>query len=192
MISYPFLFSNSYAESSDNRYPNELSKTGIYSFFFAFKNNELHYYDFYSLVLESELYKIMRDQLINHNSHFVSPDNSIRRKIIVAGKSFRPNVVMIAVESLSADFLAHFGSTQKLTSTLDSLADQGLLFSNMYATGTRTFRGMEALSLSIPPTPGNSIVRRQDNQKLLQGKCAILIISIYQSVSMNFKMIRGI
>jgi len=36
----------------------------------------------------------------------------------------------------------------------------------MYATGTRTVRGMEALSLSIPPTPGNSIVRRPGNNNL--------------------------
>jgi phosphoglycerol transferase MdoB-like AlkP superfamily enzyme len=36
----------------------------------------------------------------------------------------------------------------------------------MYATGTRTVRGMEALSLAIPPTPGSSIVRRPDNDNL--------------------------
>jgi phosphoglycerol transferase MdoB-like AlkP superfamily enzyme len=36
----------------------------------------------------------------------------------------------------------------------------------MYATGTRTIRGMEALSLSIPPTPGSSIVRRPGNSNL--------------------------
>jgi len=108
----------------------------------------------------------MRDQLTNHNSHFVSSDNSIRRWIIVAGKPSRPNVIVIAVESLSADFLAHFGSTQQLTPTLNSLANQGLLFNNRYARRTKPVRGMEALSLSIPPTPENSIVRRQHNQNL--------------------------
>lgn len=73
---------------------------------------------------------------------------------------------MITVESLSADFMAHFGNTQNLMPAVDSLADQSLLFTNMYATGTRTVRGMEALSLSIPPTPGNSIVRRPHNENL--------------------------
>ncbi|RZK08247.1 MAG: LTA synthase family protein, partial [Flavobacterium sp.] len=37
---------------------------------------------------------------------------------------------------------------------------------NMFATGTRTVRGMEALTLSVPPTPGNSIVRRPNNEQL--------------------------
>lgn len=35
-----------------------------------------------------------------------------------------------------------------------------LRFSNVFATGTRTVRGLEALALSIPPTPGHSIVKR--------------------------------
>lgn len=73
---------------------------------------------------------------------------------------------MITVESLSADFMKHFGNTQGLMPVLDSLADQNMLFTNMYATGTRTVRGMEALTLSAPPTPGSSIVRRQGNENL--------------------------
>lgn len=36
----------------------------------------------------------------------------------------------------------------------------------MYATGTRTVRGLEAISLSVPPTPGQSILRRPDNDHL--------------------------
>jgi phosphoglycerol transferase MdoB-like AlkP superfamily enzyme len=36
----------------------------------------------------------------------------------------------------------------------------------MYATGNRTVRGLEALSLSIPPTPGQSTVKRPRNEGL--------------------------
>jgi phosphoglycerol transferase MdoB-like AlkP superfamily enzyme len=36
----------------------------------------------------------------------------------------------------------------------------------MYATGTRTVRGLEALSLGTPPIPGQSIVRRPNNDGL--------------------------
>lgn len=36
----------------------------------------------------------------------------------------------------------------------------------MYATGTRTVRGMESITLSVPPTPGNSIVRRPNNKNI--------------------------
>jgi phosphoglycerol transferase MdoB-like AlkP superfamily enzyme len=76
------------------------------------------------------------------------------------------NVVLISVESLSADFLGTFGNTQHITPNLDSLAGHSLLFTNLYATGTRTVRGLEALSICTPPTPGQSIVRRPRNEGL--------------------------
>lgn len=165
-VSYPLLLSNAYAESSTNRYENELSKAGIYSFFSAFKNNELNYNDFYSLLPGDEAFKLIREELKEQHSTFLSNDSSIKRTIKNGGKFYKPNVIMITVESLSADFMEHFGNTQHLMPALDSLADENLIFTNMYATGTRTVRGMEALSLAIPPTPGSSIVRRQDNQNL--------------------------
>ena len=43
---------------------------------------------------------------------------------------------------------------------------ESLWFSRVYATGNRTVRGLEALSLAVPPTPGQSIVRRPDNAGL--------------------------
>lgn len=166
-VAIPMIWSNSSAETGNNRYQNELSKAGIYSFFAAFKNNELSYNDFYSLLKKDQAYQIMRSELKEKNSRFLKNGNSIRREISNPGPVYKPNVIMITVESLSADFLRHFGNTQKLMPVLDSLADQNLLFTNMYATGTRTVRGMEALSLSSPPTPGSSVVRRQHNQNLI-------------------------
>lgn len=165
-IIYPMVISNSSAESSTNRYQNELSKAGIYSFFAAFKNNELSYTDFYSLLPKDEAYKIIRNELKEPNSTFIADGNSIKRTVINSGTTYKPNVIMITVESLSADFMTHFGNTQKLMPVLDSLADNNLLFTNMYATGTRTVRGMEALTIAAPPTPGSSVVRRKGNEKL--------------------------
>jgi phosphoglycerol transferase MdoB-like AlkP superfamily enzyme len=82
----------------------------------------------------------------------------------VAGKDL--NVVLVSVESLSAEFLGRFGNSQNLTPELDRLAASGLEFTCLYATGTRTVRGLEALSIGTPPTPGQSIVRRPDNNSL--------------------------
>jgi phosphoglycerol transferase MdoB-like AlkP superfamily enzyme len=36
----------------------------------------------------------------------------------------------------------------------------------MYATGNRTDRGLESITLSVPPTPGRSIVKRPDNENM--------------------------
>jgi phosphoglycerol transferase MdoB-like AlkP superfamily enzyme len=62
--------------------------------------------------------------------------------------------------------MAAFGNKQGLTPYTDKLASEGLLFTHLYATGTRTVRGLEALTLSVPPTPGHSIVKRPDNAHL--------------------------
>ena len=157
---------NSWADGQHNRYQNELSKAGIYSFFAAFRNNELNYYDFYAKEPEANAFSIVRSDLQESNAFFSENGFSIRRKINNAGTAQKPNVILVTIESFSADFMAHFGNSQHLTPVLDALADSSILFTNMYSTGTRTVRGMEALTLCVPPTPGNSIVRRSDNQGL--------------------------
>ncbi len=163
---YAFFVKNSHAELGVNRYQNELSKAGIYSFFAAFKNNELSYDHFYKLMDNKHAFDIIRNELADSNIVYLNAGLSIEGKIVNNANPKMPNVIMVTIESFSADFMGHFGNTNKLTPVLDSLAGESVLFTNMYATGTRTVRGMEALSLAIPPTPGSSIVRRPDNDNL--------------------------
>lgn len=161
-----FFMSNTAAEKSQNRYQNELSKAGIFSFFAAFKNNELPYDHFYKLIDNKQAFELLRTDLLQPGTVFENSGETIERTIKDSGVALRPNVIMVTIESFSAEFMGAFGNTQKLTPVLDSLAAAGILFTNMYATGTRTVRGMEALSLAVPPTPGSSIVRRPNNDNL--------------------------
>jgi phosphoglycerol transferase MdoB-like AlkP superfamily enzyme len=75
-------------------------------------------------------------------------------------------VVLIMVESLSADYLGSYGNKQNLTPYLDKLAQQSLVFDRVFATGTRTVRGLDALSVAIPPIPGQAVVHRPDSDHL--------------------------
>ncbi|MBC6489668.1 LTA synthase family protein [Flavihumibacter stibioxidans] len=163
---YAFFIKNSLAENGSNRYQDELSKAGIYSFFAAFKNNELSYDHFYKTIDNRTAFNLARNQFADSNTAFVNDGLSVERKIGNNASPQMPNVIMVTIESFSADFMGQFGNTNKLTPVLDSLAGEGVLFTGMYATGTRTVRGMEALSLAIPPTPGSSIVRRLNNDNL--------------------------
>jgi phosphoglycerol transferase MdoB-like AlkP superfamily enzyme len=162
---FALFLSNSMAETSPNRYRNELSKAGIFSFFAAFKNNELDYYAFYRTHDEAKALLTLRNELSESNAPFLG-DHPLRRSIQSPDSAQKPNVVLIVIESFSADFMSLFGNTQQITPFIDSLANNSLLFTNLYATGTRTVRGMEALALCIPPTPGHSIVRRPGNENL--------------------------
>src|SRR5699024_9765503 len=82
------------------------------------------------------------------------------------GKERDLNVVIITVESLSASYMGIFGNPQGLTPFLDQLAGKSLFFDHVYANGTRTVRGLEAITLSIPPTPGNSLIHQKHNENL--------------------------
>ncbi len=164
------LLTNEQAEWSSNRYNNEISKAGIYSFFAAFRNNELSFPDFYMTVKHKEAFARVKSELGTNGVTYVHPNaDEILRTVTPADSivlDVRPNVVFICVESLSGKFLKSFGNELDLTPNLDSLAGESLFFTQLYATGTRTVRGMEAITLSIPPTPGRSIVKRVENAGL--------------------------
>jgi phosphoglycerol transferase MdoB-like AlkP superfamily enzyme len=166
VVSYATVGSTWYQFSS-NTYLNELAANGPYQFFSAFRNNELDYRHFYKVGDDRQLSSVIRKELDAEGAS--NADESlynIKRMIKPAGEEKRLNVILITVESLSAEYLATFGNKENITPFMDEWFKQGLLFTNFYATGTRTIRGLESLTLSIPPTPGQAIVKRPDNGKL--------------------------
>ena len=150
---------------SNNMYNVEIAGNGTYAFFSAFRNNELDYPQFYLTNDNKFVMQKLRSLLATNNDDFLDT-KSVNRRINSYQPHITPNIVIIVVESLSADFMGSFGNDKNITPNLDKLARESLLFTNVYATGTRTVRGLEALSLCIPPTPGQSIVRRPNNHNL--------------------------
>ena len=144
-----------------NVFQRELASNGPFQFFAAFRNNELDYQQFYATLPDPRAAALLRAELSEPVARFVGSDPlDIRRAIDNPGLEQRRNLVLVTIESLSAKYLGSFGDRRGLTPNLDALRDQSLFFSNFYATGTRTDRGLEAITLSIPPTPGRSIVKR--------------------------------
>lgn len=157
---------NKQSDFSNNLVLNELGKNGTFSFFTAFKSNELDYETFYPKIDDKEAYSVLKKNLLQENQTYVSNQWDDISRTTKSESEQHPNVILIAIESFSGDFLKAFGNKDNLTPNYDKLANESIFFTNLYATGTRTVRGMEALTLSVPPTPGNSIVRRPDNQNL--------------------------
>ena len=104
----------------------------------------------------------MKGQLDAAPADFVEPNplSILRRVHGDGGAERRLNVILVMIESLSADYLGRFTPGSTLTPNLDRLIGDSLFFSQLYATGTRTVRGLEAVTLSFPPTPGQSVVKR--------------------------------
>jgi hypothetical protein len=139
-------------ENSQNLFANELQANGLYKFYLAFTNSELDYFKFYKTLPENKAEQILSAQ-ISIGKLNSSPEAENRK-----------NVVLITIESLSADFMKSYGNEHNITPFLDSLAQQSLQFTNLYAVGNRTVRGLEAVTLCLPPTPGESVVKRKDNK----------------------------
>jgi len=148
----------------ENHYLTEISHNGPYSFFAAFRNNELDYHEFYvtepQALVDNHIHDLLEEPVAEFNPASGYPEH---RHIVNAGQEQRYNVIQIVIESFSAEFMGVFGDETGLTPNMDAIAADSLLFTNFLATGTRTVRGMESLTLSIPPTPGRSIVKRPIN-----------------------------
>lgn len=145
-------------ENSKNVFVNELQSNGLYKFYLAFKNSDLDYFKFYKTIPNEKAFSILKQQFPD-----ISGETTIR-KIESDSAENHKNVVLITIESYSAEFMKSYGNDQNITPFLDSLSQKSLQFTNLYATGNRTVRGLEAVTLCLPPTAGESVVKRKDNK----------------------------
>ncbi len=73
------------------------------------------------------------------------------------------NLVILLQESLGAQFVGALGGLP-LTPNLDELMKEGWQFTQMYATGTRSVRGIEAVTTGFPPSPSRAVVKLSKSQ----------------------------
>lgn len=147
-------------EFAVNAYANELADNGWRSFIWAARQNRLDYRQFYAVRPDEEV--LARLSTLSGSPQPAQVVQSMEGRFIKTGAASGqrpPNVVVVMMESLSAEYMGTFGNTKGLTPNLDALAEEGVLFTRLFAAGTRTVRGLESLSAALPPLPGKSIVR---------------------------------
>jgi len=176
LFAIPFLAKQ---QNSENLFANELQANGVHKFYLAFMNSELDYNKFYKSLPENEALAILKKQIPSINS------NSILRTIKSDSLEIHKNVVLITIESYSAEFMSAYGNEKNLTPFLDALAKKSLQFNNLYAVGNRTVRGLEAVTLCLPPMAGESVIKRKDNKnKFSTG-------NIFKERNYNVKFLYG-
>lgn len=135
-----------------NNFNAELGKNGLYSFGNAFWSNEIDYAVFYQTKAIDQALAGCQKLLATPTAPIASATpGDLRRVIKREGEEKKWNVILVCIESLSGDYMGVLGNKRGLTPNLDRIANEGVFFKNLYATGTRTVRGMEALTLCIPP-----------------------------------------
>lgn len=171
---FSVLFSTHSFDFSTNRIANEIATDGISSFFEALHTNHLDYPAYYRTGNPRSLSHLLTNALAEDTSRSHPSDDNLSR---VAGGNQnglgKLNVIVIVEESMGCeqvdackhgfDIDAAITASSGLTPNLDRLARQGIFFNRAYATGTRTVRGLEAITTSFPPIPSESIIKRPGN-----------------------------
>ena len=103
----------------------------------------------------------------------------------------RPNIVLILLESVSAECMGTLGGIKGLMPCMDSLTKQGLLFTNFYANGFRTEQGLIAFLSSFPAQPQTIISKEFDKLNKLSNMPLMLgnngySENYYYSGNLNF------
>ncbi len=152
-------------ESVETPAARELAGNGYYEFARALRNNDLDFRAFYRTLPPEVARDLTRRAFAagGGSPAFLGGPHPLERKVSAPRAERAMNVVMVSMESLGSDFVESFGGKPGLTPNLDRLAQQGLAFTRLYATGLRTVRGLEALTLSVPPTPGHAVPMRKHN-----------------------------
>lgn len=97
--------------------------------------------------------------------NFSSPEQPTLHQQIAAVQREKPlNIVIVLQESLGATFVESLGGLP-VTPELEKLKAQGWWFENLYASGTRSVRGIEAVIAGFAPTPAQSTVKLSNSQR---------------------------
>jgi membrane-anchored protein YejM (alkaline phosphatase superfamily) len=149
-------------ELSTNRIAKELAASGLSRFAQAHRTSEIDRHAFYANRDPQRNLAVLRRELGATGGRFTRlAEGRLDRAFPARPDGLgRLNVVLITSESFGAEFSRLHGSERDWTPEFDALARQGLWFRHAYASGTRTVRGLEAISTSIPPIPTVSILRR--------------------------------
>ena len=146
----------------------QIAANGIWEFFYAFRFNEIDYTRFYTTLPKAVATNILQKEFSDTHLYTLALNTNmpIQRQVLTHGQEKKMNVVMVSIESFGAEFIESLGGKVGLTPNFEQLGREGLFFNHLYATGTRTVRGLEALTLSVPPTPGHAIPMRLHNTGL--------------------------
>lgn len=96
-------------------------------------------------------------------------------------KTNRPNVVLVIIESFTADLTKTLGNEDGITPNFDTLIHKGVLFSNIYSSGSRTDKGIVATLAGFPTLAAGSIVKWPEKMQKIPALSQPLFKNGYQT-----------
>jgi len=143
---------------------NDLTLNSIYSVIFAAKNMaaEVSAENYYGKMDRQDIIHYMR-QSTGREQSFISDEIPSLSAIAASYTGKKKNLVILLQESLGARFVGGLGGLP-LTPNLDNLLQEGWNFNHAFATGTRSVRGIEAVTTGFSPTPSRAVVKLGKSQ----------------------------
>lgn len=144
---------------------NALTINSSYSLFFAIKQMgaEEHAGDIYGELPRERILALVRQESGRPEQDF-SSESLPSQTFNEASYGGKPkNLVILLQESLGAQFVGALGGLP-LTPNIDALSKEGWAFEQLYATGTRSVRGIEAVLTGFTPTPAQAVVKLGKSQ----------------------------
>lgn len=164
---------------SSDQMTNSMGLNSFYTVAFAAYSlkNEGDSAKMYGKMDTNEAYSRVKKYMTASDSDFTNPDLPLLHNQNPDSLQAKPyNLVIFLQESLGAEYVGVLGG-KPLTPNFDKLSNEGLLFTNLYSTGTRSVRGIEAVVTGFLPSPSESVVKLSNSQSdfftlasLLKGK----------------------
>ncbi|OOF58153.1 LTA synthase family protein [Rodentibacter myodis] len=145
---------------------NSLVLNSAYSVLYAaqqFKDEEKSS-EMYGKMGTDEMLHIVKAARGRPESDYISDKFPTLTQNIATYQGKPKNIVILLQESLGAQFIGTLGG-KPLSPNIDKLAKEGWLFENLYATGTRSVRGIEAVTTGFTPTPARAVVKLNNSQR---------------------------
>jgi phosphoglycerol transferase MdoB-like AlkP superfamily enzyme len=95
--------------------------------------------------------------------------------------SNQPDILIIVLESFSGYLIGPLGGDSLVTPNFNRYIKEGILFSDFYASGTRTDKAMPAILNGYPAQPAQSIIKEPKKSQSLPSLVKILIEKGYNS-----------
>jgi phosphoglycerol transferase MdoB-like AlkP superfamily enzyme len=128
-------------------------------------SHEANSSEIYGKYPREKVFEVVKSAPWLRNEQFTSADFPTLHKQVAAIQRERPlNLVIVLEESLGATFVESLGGLP-VTPELEKLKKEGWWFEQLYATGTRSVRGIEAVVAGYPPTPARSVVKLSLSQQ---------------------------
>lgn len=162
---------------------NSLVLSSAYSVLYALYNlkHEAHSSEIYGKLPTDQMLQQSLDWPWLKSYNFTNPQYPTAHWQQAVVKRAKPlNLVIVLQESLGATFVESLGGVA-VTPELEKLKQQGIWFENLYATGTRSVRGIEAVVAGFPPTPAQSTVKLSNSQQHFTTLASILKNQGYQT-----------